>query len=198
MIREINYHETFDAQRHFRTVLDSMARPGKINQVNDVDISTPDGLNKASAIVAFALLNTDVSFYSSKNQSEINEYLTVNTNSKPNDLEKADFIFINGNDDEMFIYGAKNGVLEYPETSATISVDGENIYDVPKDQTHEIILSGPGVKDEKVVYVSKINNDILKAVMEQNSEYPLGVDIIMTDRNGNILCIPRTNNLRWN
>lgn len=60
MIRETVYDEIFDAQRHFRTVLDSMSRPGKINRFAPLALTTPEGLTRAAAYVGFALLNADV------------------------------------------------------------------------------------------------------------------------------------------
>jgi len=198
MIREVNYNEVFDAQVHFRTILDSMARPGKVNNIGEIKIQSPANLHPASALVAFALLNRDVAFYVRNNKEEISEYFVVNTNSKPTTISNADFVFIAGTDDDQILLETNIGVLEYPEKSATIIIDVDHIYDVPKDQTHEIILQGPGVDGEKRVYVSNISSNILQALKEQNSEYPLGVDVILTDGEGNIMCIPRSNNFSWN
>ena len=198
MIREVNYNEIFDAQLHFRIILDSMSRPGKVNNIGEIKIQSPEKLHPASALVAFALLNSDVAFYAQNNKETISEYFVVNTNSKPTSINKADFVFIDGSNDGEVVLEANNGVLEYPEKSATIVIDVDNIYDVPKDQTHEIILQGPGVNGEKRVYIRNISASILQALKEQNSEYPLGVDVILTDSEGNIMCIPRSNNFSWN
>ncbi len=198
MIREINYNEVFDAQIHFRTILDCMSRPGKVNHIGEIKIQTPGDWHPASALVAFALLNRDVTFYANNNNETVAEYLTVNTSAVPATVNKADFVFINGLDNGDILLNTNIGVLEYPEKSATVVIDVENIYDVPKDQTHEIILQGPGVETEKRVYVRNISDSILQALKEQNSEYPLGVDVILTDREGNIMCIPRSNNFSWN
>ncbi len=198
MIREVNYNEIFDAQEHFRIILDSMARPGKVNKIGEIKIQSPENLHPASALVAFALLNRDVAFYAENNQETIAEYFVVNTNSKPTAIDKADFVFISGTSNGQAVLEANTGVLEYPEKSATIIIDVDHIFDVPKDQTHEIILQGPGVNGEKRVYVRNISTDILMALKVQNSEYPLGVDVILTDSEGNIMCIPRSNNFSWN
>jgi alpha-D-ribose 1-methylphosphonate 5-triphosphate synthase subunit PhnH len=198
MIREVNYNEIFDAQVHFRIILDCMARPGKVNNFGKITVHSPDNLHPASALVAFALLNRDVSFYANKNNSEIAEYFIVNTYSKPSAIKNADFVFINGTDDGKILLETNTGLLEYPEKSATVIIDVDNIYDVPKDQTHEIILKGPGVESEKRVYIRNISDHILQSVKEQNAEYPLGIDVILTDSVGNVMCIPRTNNFSWN
>ncbi|NJK97815.1 MAG: phosphonate C-P lyase system protein PhnH [Bacteroidales bacterium] len=198
MIREVNYNEIFDAQAHFRIILDSMARPGKVNNFGEIRINAPGEFNPASALVAFALLNRDVTFFSATSAKEFNEYMVVNTHAVPSEIQKADFVFINGAGNGDLLLETNVGILEYPEKSATIIIDVENIYDVPKDQTFEIILRGPGVETEKRVYVRNISLSVLQALKEQNAEFPLGVDVILTDKEGNILCIPRSNNFSWN
>ena len=56
MQTELNYDTVFDAQEHFRVLLDSMSRPGKINVLPAMDILPPDGLQHAAALTGFALL----------------------------------------------------------------------------------------------------------------------------------------------
>ena len=60
MIRETAYDEIFDAQRHFRTLLDSMSRPGKINRFAPLALTPPEGFPRATTYVAFALLNAEL------------------------------------------------------------------------------------------------------------------------------------------
>ena len=49
MNRVLAYDEVFHAQRHFRSLLDSMSRPGTIERLDPVDFSPSPHLNKASA-----------------------------------------------------------------------------------------------------------------------------------------------------
>ncbi len=199
MIREIKYNEVFDSQKIFRKIMDSMARPGKINNLDDLDINPPSGLNKSSALIGFALLNSDVTFFTLNNQDEVNEYIKINTSSVPvSKVENAGYIFIKGNASGEIIRNARKGELEYPEDGATIIIDVEKIVKAPVDKTFELILKGPGVKSEETVYIKGITYEILEEVKLANNEYPLGVDIILSDSDANILCIPRTNNFFWN
>ena len=199
MIREIHYNEVFDSQKIFRKIMDSMARPGKINNIVDLQLNPPSLLNRSSALIGFALLNSDVTFFSENNRDEVNEYLKINTSSIPvSNVESADYVFISGNSVSEVIRNAKMGELEFPEDSATIIIDVDKIIKSPTDQSFEIILKGPGVKSEEVVYVKGITNELLEEIKIANSEYPLGIDIILSDTDGNIICIPRTNNFNWN
>lgn len=199
MIREINYNEVFDAQIIFRKIMDSMARPGKINNIADIQITPPEYLNKSSALIGFSLLNSDVTFFSVNNQDEVNEYLKINTSSIPVlKVENASYVFISGNSASEIVRNIKKGELEYPEDSATLIIDVEKIEKLPIGQTFEIVLKGPGVKTEETVYVKGITKEILEEIKIANREYPLGIDVILSDVDGNITCIPRTNNYYWN
>ena len=63
MVREAAYDEVFDSQCHFRSILDSMARPGKINDLKRLGFEPPQSLLSATTAVCLSLLNQDVSFY---------------------------------------------------------------------------------------------------------------------------------------
>jgi alpha-D-ribose 1-methylphosphonate 5-triphosphate synthase subunit PhnH len=194
MRREVIYDEVFDAQQQFRLILDSMARPGKIGTMPDMDILPPAGINKASAMVAFALLNTDVSFYAEGEGSEqVESYIAMNTTASPVSIIEADFVFINGLYEADIIFEAKTGTLSYPEESATFIIDVEKIGENPEDGELTLTLKGPGIETTKQVHINGLNPGILKAVREQNMEFPLGVDLVLTDKNNCILCIPRSN-----
>jgi alpha-D-ribose 1-methylphosphonate 5-triphosphate synthase subunit PhnH len=194
MRREVNYDEVFDAQEQFRIILDSMSRPGKINVMPAIDILPPAGINKASTLVAFALLNTDVSFYVAGEGSEdITSYIALNTTARPASTNVADFIFINGLHSAEILFDAKTGTLSYPEESATFIIDVEEITENTGDNAITLILKGPGIQTETEVSIKGLDPQILSAVKEQNLEFPLGIDLILTDRNNNIICIPRSN-----
>lgn len=194
MRREVIYDEVFDAQEQFRLILDSMARPGKINTLPSMDIEPPLGINKASALIALALLNTDVSFFAEGlNSEEISDYIALNTTANLQTANLADFIFINGLQNAEIINEAKFGNLSYPEESATFIIGVLNISKIPIGNSLQVILNGPGIKTSESVFIAGISADLLEAVKEQNLEFPLGVDLMLTDLNNNLLCIPRSN-----
>jgi alpha-D-ribose 1-methylphosphonate 5-triphosphate synthase subunit PhnH len=194
MRREVIYDEVFDAQEQFRLILDSMAHPGKVNVLPDMDIVPPAGINKGSALIAFALLNTDVSFYASgANSDDISSYVALNTTAQQVNIHDADFIFITGLHDTGIISEAKTGNLSYPEESATFIIDVENISNQPINDSVLLKLKGPGIKTEEIVYIKGISPDIIEAVKDQNTEFPLGIDLMLTDKQNNLICIPRSN-----
>jgi len=198
MQTELNYDSVFDAQEHFRLFLDSMSRPGKINTLPVMEILPPDGLQQAAALTGFALLNNDVTFYiTGENREDIATYLLVNTGAQQAEMDVADYVFLPEGWYGEELYDARTGTPTYPEDSATIIAQIEFISELPKPDSLEITLKGPGVNGEAKVYVGGINTDLLDYVKIQNGEYPLGIDLIITDRENNVIGLPRSNNFTY-
>lgn len=182
-----------DIQKAYRSVVDSMSRPGHINNIKDqadkVDLDI-DFYN-ATLILMLMLLDAEVSFkVFSKNEEEITKFISQLTYAKPESIENANFIFVmtdaeNSHIEEAFDK-AYEGDLINPHGSATIIVEAKGITN-----DREIILTGPGIKDENHIRVD-INKGWIEKHREKNVEYPLGVDIIMVDEKANLICIPRT------
>jgi alpha-D-ribose 1-methylphosphonate 5-triphosphate synthase subunit PhnH len=194
MQTELNYDTVFDAQEHFRVLLDSMSRPGKINMLPAMDIHPPDGLQSSAALTGFALLNSDVSYYiAGKNSADIAKYLLVNTSAQHAEISIADYIFI----PEYFygeeLYNARIGTAVYPEDSATIIAQSELISQDPHEGAVTLTLKGPGVNGEAKVYISGLSRYLLDFLKIQNDEYPLGIDMIITDKVNNVMGLPRSN-----
>jgi alpha-D-ribose 1-methylphosphonate 5-triphosphate synthase subunit PhnH len=193
MRREVIYDEVFDAQLQFRIIMDGMAHPGKIKELPSLDIHPPNQLNTGSALIGFALLNSDVSFHvSEENSTTVSSYIAMNTSAQPKAIESADFIFIRGYEEAVCIEEAKKGSLSYPEDSATFIVDVDQLSDEFFADAVKVSLSGPGVKTQNTFYVSGIHEELLNEVKNQNEEFPLGVDLMLTDKNCNLICIPRS------
>lgn len=198
MQTEITYDTVFDAQQHFRLLLDSMSRPGKINKFPEIDIFPPTGLSQAAALTGFALLNTDTNFFiAGSNQTDIAEYLLVNTGAKHAELPLAEYIFIPEGYYDSNLGETQMGTATYPEDSATLIVSVGHISYEAFENSTSLTLKGPGVNGETVAFVSEINTELLDFVLERNGEYPLGSDLIITDSSNNILCVPRSNKFTY-
>ena len=194
MQTELNYDIVFDAQEHFRLLLDSMSRPGKINTFLPIEIFPPEGLNHAAALTGFALLNPDASYFiAGENANAIAGYLLINTASQQAEISVADYVFIPEGYFSEDLYGARTGTPTYPEDSTTLIVGCELISERPHGNSLQFTLQGPGVDGEATVFVSGISPDLLDFAKEQNSEYPLGLDLIITDSYNNVICVPRSN-----
>lgn len=181
----------YDIQAVYRKVLNAMARPGKIENVSDQCDKIEYDFNcyKSTNIVLLTLLDAEVSFCFDDNKSfDDVEMINQMTYSKAKPANEADFIIITKDCDDTcgIMNKAKIGELKNPNKSATviIEVDEMNNYE-------GIVLTGPGIKSTQKIKIS--NYDLWKEIRQKkNKEFPLGIDIILTDEKGNIACIPRT------
>ncbi|MCG8323394.1 MAG: phosphonate C-P lyase system protein PhnH [Cytophagales bacterium] len=193
MIKETNYDKVFQSQEHFRLIMDSMANPGKLNRLK-ADIHGISPLNNASILIGFALMNSDVTFFIQDHDEDITDYFIDNTSAKPASAEKADFLYLSGKKANIgAVEIAKEGSLEYPEKGAFLVLEAERISEQILEGSVELVLKGPGVNGSKKVFVLGVSPELLQIVSLKNKEYPLGVDTLLTDEEGQLLCLPRSN-----
>lgn len=199
MIRETTYNEIFDSQRHFRTILDSMSRPGKINRFAPLKLSPPPGLHKGAAYVAMALLNADASFHAESLGADAVEYLRVNTVAPLAGQAKADYLFFNGNAESAMalIEQAKSGLPAYPETGASVVIQVDHMGKSSATGGLQLTIEGPGVELREQAFVTGLQAGVLDALKARNVEFPLGIDALLVSADESILCLPRTSRVTW-
>jgi alpha-D-ribose 1-methylphosphonate 5-triphosphate synthase subunit PhnH len=203
MIRELAYDPVFHSQSHFRSILNSVSRPGTISPLEPVALTSPARLNTASSMVAFALLNADVSFHLVNMTDADAEYLSTNTSASAASIEEAAFIFTGGEEAPATLEGANCGSLAYPDTAATIVIQVDALSPSPLPGGGlKLTLEGPGVDGRSCAYVRALSTDLLLALQARNAEFPLGIDAIVTcDDRGTgrpcVLGIPRTAKVAW-
>lgn len=184
------YDEIFDAQQHFRLILDCMARPGKANMLPQSGVDYPGGINQATVLVAMALLNADTCFYTQ--DTAVADCFKLHTSALQVDIANADFVFMPQHSGADIIPQLKTGTLNYPEESATIIADAQSISNTTFPGALQLTLKGPGINGFSTVYVSGMDAAMFEVLQMQNEEFPLGIDLIVTDNTGNMLCIPRS------
>ncbi|OOM78635.1 phosphonate C-P lyase system protein PhnH [Clostridium sp. BL-8] len=186
-----------DIQTAYRKVLNCMSRPGSIEnlacQIEKVDIDVD--FSRSNLIMMYMLLDAEVSFkIVSHEEEKISKLVNQLTYGKYTSLEEADFIFIMKDADEDMVEqafkDAKIGDLIDPHKSATIVVEVEEI-----SGNKELMLTGPGIKKENYMQV-KIKGDWLGEREKKNIEYPLGIDMILLDEESNVMCLPRTTQIK--
>jgi len=193
MTIEIQYDKIFDAQRHYRLLLDSMARPGKINAFPLMEFAPPAGIHAASALVGFTLLNTDVSCCAMRDDAEeITRYLVLNTAAAVATVEDADFVFLKGTETAEIVERVKGGTLSYPENSATLVIDVTGISSEARAGYMALHLKGPGIEKERMLFVEGLAPAFLEQLKIRNAEFPLGIDCILADAHWQIACLPRS------
>jgi alpha-D-ribose 1-methylphosphonate 5-triphosphate synthase subunit PhnH len=198
----VGYDEVRHGQLHFRSLLDSMSFPGRINALDPVDFTPPPTLARASALVAFALMNADVSFHLVNMRDEDAAFLALQTRARIAPVDEATFIFARGADTPDVLEGASCGTLTYPDTGATLVIQVDVLSGEPLSGGIKLTLTGPGVNGSATVYLRPMNPDFLLALQARNVEFPLGIDTIVTcdeaaSGSALVLGIPRTARLSW-
>jgi len=197
LTREIEYDEVFDGQNHFRSLLDGMARPGKLVELKQVALQPPRGLSLGSACVCLSLLNRDASYALAQPSEEVDDYLRINCGAAAAGLEEADFILCDGSSEpEQLVERAKEGILAYPEGGATLIVAVRQVASEPLPESVGFRLHGPGVDGERSIWAQGWKRAWAQCLIEKNVEFPLGVDTILTftDAAGKAwtCCLPRS------
>ncbi|PAQ15778.1 phosphonate C-P lyase system protein PhnH [Bacillaceae bacterium SAOS 7] len=185
-----------DIQAIYREVLDAMARPGSIHSI-EAQASKEEvisGCYVGTLALAKTLIDTEVTYYLPVAHAELNQLFYQHTHAKQAELREADFLFIlrQGNDGELreSLLNAKRGTLTDPHQSATIIVEVDQLF-----SKGDLLLSGPGIETEVEIAIHG-SEEWLEVRAEVNSEYPLGIDLIFIDANQQIVCIPRTTQMK--
>ena len=202
MIREVAYDEVFDSQKHFRSLLDSVSRPGKINRLDTVRLDPPPGLNTASVMIAMALLDADSTFDVIGMSDQAASYIRENTGARRTRVEHAHFLFADGTETPDFLDSAHCGTLLYPDTAATVVLQAAGLSSADAIAGGlRLTLLGPGIEGTTSLFVKGVNVDLLLALQARNAEFPLGLDTLLTfgDTEGTpyVAALPRTAHVTW-
>ncbi|MDO6447716.1 phosphonate C-P lyase system protein PhnH [Oceanobacillus profundus] len=183
-----------DLQFVYKKILDNMSRPGKIASLqtlagrNDYNLQMLD----ATLLTIMTLLDREVTFHVlMDNGQNLPEKISEYTLATHTTIDKADFVIVLKGTPETAITNAmtqcKKGSLIDPHASATWIIESA-FSDVHEG---ELMLTGPGIKDQ-----TKLQTALTPAVWQARNvcvaEYPLGIDLMLTDEDLQVVCIPRT------
>ncbi|MFD2924012.1 phosphonate C-P lyase system protein PhnH [Halobacillus naozhouensis] len=185
--------QVHDLQKVYRKLLDSMSRPGKVCSLQEalVDVDSKLSCYEATLLSLMTLLDGEVTFHIlSENHQDLSTKISEYTLAKCAPVDEADYIIALRDSSEASIISAvkqcKNGDLIDPQASATWIIEGE-----PLSNHGELTLTGPGIKDSAQLDVG-FSPSFWQARQERTKEYPLGIDLILTDEHFQIVCVPRT------
>jgi alpha-D-ribose 1-methylphosphonate 5-triphosphate synthase subunit PhnH len=198
-LRDNRFDFVHDSQQTFKTIMMALAFPGIIRRLEpmSLSISKPDLDYILQPLLTLLDLETTfcVVCRNQKLQQEITRYIELNTGSQSRKLQQADFILcldpsLNGRFPEL-----KKGTLNQPNTGATVFYLLDRLAGLPDSQAMELGLTGPGIQDIQSVYVCGLDPGELEQWGHYKSDYPMGVDIYLVSRSGNIIGIPRSVNI---
>lgn len=179
--------ETFDSQTIFRKVLDAMANPGQIMEI-DIDLAPPEGIHPAAGAILMTLLDFETPLWSDlAHDSEGIQWLRFHTGASFTRMEhNAAFALCTDYDRLGDPEAFNQGTIESPQLSSTLVVQARGI-----DDRDSLRLTGPGIQTPKFLRVTGIKNQFFRKRARLFETYPLGVDMIFVC--GTVfVAIPRT------
>lgn len=182
-----------DLQRAYCKTLDSMSRPGVISNFRNLadKMEMQTGCFDATLVLVLMLLNTEVKFcVCSNREAEMAKLINQLTYAKVTEVENANYIFVlkdaQPEELERALRLSYPGDLRDPHKAATIIIEADAL-----SNERDLTLTGPGIETESYIKVA-ITDHWVDLRADKNSEYPMGIDLIFTDRDANIVCLPRT------
>lgn len=181
----------FDIQKTFRKAVEAFSYPGTIISLKEESAGLDLDWNcyDASKLLMYLLLDADTSFAMAAEDQRLGIQFSKMTYCPMVSIEQASYIFVNAKHTtslQEIIKAAKIGTLEDPQTNATLIIECEKL-----NSEKQYRLKGPGIKDEKEVGIL-LQEEWLEARNDKNVEFPLGIDLIFVDANGNLMALPRT------
>lgn len=198
--------EIHRVQRSFRAVMDAMARPGK--PFDMVRVPRPgediESLCPSLELLITMFVDQAVTFsVVASQESQVESDIAQRTHARKALLQEAAFIILacnaSANKTEEAIVAASGGTLLSPEQGATVFVPCGRIADASQRSAPEhekdrslywVSVEGPGIKESHIFGIDRC--DWLWARGRRNDEFPCGIEIILADKEGRVVAIPRT------
>jgi alpha-D-ribose 1-methylphosphonate 5-triphosphate synthase subunit PhnH len=165
---------TLHAQQTFRALLDAMARPGTIAEL-ECPLEPPRPLDPATAAVALTLFDADtrVRLDPGARSGEVEAFLRFHCGCPLTDEPgRADFAVCLGWPARFADFA--QGEPDYPDRSATLVVQLDSLR-----EGRGFRLRGPGVKDMAHLAFAPCPADFAARWAGNRAGFPLGVDLIL-------------------
>lgn len=182
-----------DVAEGYRKVVFASSYPGDIQSISDhvVNNTISPSLSSHMILFVYMLLDAEVTYcVMGDDKGEVTSLIGHLTYSKCVRVDEADFIFVlkeaSIEDKISAIENSKVGTLVDPHLSATIVFEVSSVR-----QGLAYTLSGPGIEHSKEIYVDVFEGwEVIRN--KKNKEFPLGIELYFTDKQGDILVLPRT------
>ncbi|MBU2645795.1 MAG: phosphonate C-P lyase system protein PhnH [bacterium] len=194
-LKESRFDFVHDSQKTFRTLMMALAFPGKIFHLPVLPLSFSVAEVHCVLQPFLTLLDLETSFAivadDPRMLDEITRYIELNTNCPLAPCQEADFILCLGTSLYNRFPELKKGRLSSPDNSATVFYLVDRIEEAQFLGSTRLSLAGPGIRTTRNVFISGLDEMEISTWAEQKNDYPLGIDIYLTSRSGDLIGIPR-------
>lgn len=173
----------------YRQLLQAMSHPGRVYQV---PLKEWGSLLLA---VSETLLDHEVSYcVLPEEDSTWSHDIFAVTKARQVPLSEADYIIIKGHESHGALEQAKLGVPPFPDQGATVIYVMESV--LSEAEALSPMLSGPGLAHSEMPQVNPLTVAEWRLLRDLNAEYPLGVDTICLIGQNQVMCIPRSTQIK--
>lgn len=200
----------FYLQAAFRALLDATARPGEVAELPRADEAcaadaAEAGLLAPTVTVADVLLDAATSVAVAGQDTEAARVISRRTHALGAPVETAPYVLlpcsVRGDEASAAVASLTPGNLLDPQLGATCVVECSALVGAGPDGSRvgsssgeaaasAWRLTGPGIKDAALVECDRA--DVLLARIGRADEFPCGIDLVLVDRAGHVVAIPRT------
>lgn len=163
----------------FRAVMEAMARPGQIQEIEGAEPPAPLSIAAGSVLLTLCDADTPVYLAGEADTGDVRAWLAFHTGAPLTGPSHA--MFAVGGWDALMPLGAYPiGTSEYPDRSTTLIVESPEL--APSGAT----LRGPGIKSQASLSLPDIT-----AFQNNRALFPLGLDFIFTE-GARLAAVPRS------
>lgn len=175
-------------QQMYRMLLDLSSHPGKIATFRDETINDTS-YSEALIATTNTLFDNEIAFYM-ENEQESKVISAITGAHRTNIIAESDFVITTeASLSTAQLLQLNKGTLLSPEKSSTLMLEIESI-----GSGYLYRLTGPGIKHHSDLQLS-ISPEIIEQRTQMCEEFPMGIDLIMCDKDNHIVLIPRTTNM---
>lgn len=172
--------DTFASQAVFRTLLETLSRPGTLGRLD-----APWG----AAIVPMSLADVETTIAVDGDVDKA-DALAMATGAAPVPLDEADLVACCAPISPSTIARLRRGTPLAPEKGAKVGMDCVALHYGAGDVT--LTLRGPGVDGTTVLGVDGVAREVFDALGAAGSAPPAGIDAWLVDERGVVAGLPRT------
>lgn len=181
-------------QHIYRRLVDAMSHPGHRWQLIPHPLMSIEQNQNPTwmASVLLTLVDHEMTLHvvESADSTDLRNIMTRRTRATEVPMSEADFVAADmASFDPDSMTTMKRGTLDYPDDGASIVLQVESL---TATGGPSIALTGPGVKGEVVLPLGELTTGFIAARNEVTQDYPLGIDVIVVDRSGLVMALPRT------
>jgi alpha-D-ribose 1-methylphosphonate 5-triphosphate synthase subunit PhnH len=184
--------KVMSAQSTFRSVMDAMARPGRVQRIV-ATAGTPAAMMRGTAAIALTLFDHDTPIWldpAMSETSDVSKWLKFHTSAPAiADPSIASFALIGDPAHlpplDRFAFGCN----EYPDRSTTLILQVGSLT-----QGALFELRGPGIDGAATLRASIEPHDLFERLAVNSTLFPRGIDVVLVHDDA-IVAIPRTTRL---